>query len=183
MINQAVDFVLSKINLYVGDRSKSVTVDVEYEIPKQVVTEAMYLRGAIERMGTGTEEMTKQCLVKGLGKPEFIPNHGFQTIIRRTTAPPVEQIPEKYPTINGQVTEQVQSLIKILFNEMDRNELQEKLHLTHREHFRISYLQPAIGQGFVAMRFPKNPNHPKQRYLLTAKGIELKNKITNNDKA
>ena len=41
MINSAVDFVLSKINLYVGDRSKSINVDVEYEIPKQAVTEAI----------------------------------------------------------------------------------------------------------------------------------------------
>ena len=41
MIEQAADFVLSKINLYVGDRSKSVNVDVEYEIPKQAVTEAI----------------------------------------------------------------------------------------------------------------------------------------------
>jgi len=41
MIENAVDFVLSKINLYVGDRSKSVTVDVEYELPKQAVTEAI----------------------------------------------------------------------------------------------------------------------------------------------
>jgi len=152
MIEQAVDFVLSKINLYVGDRSKSVTVDVEYEIPKQVVTEAivnavahrdytsngsvqvmlfadrfevsnpgnfpheltveqlytthrswpanpllaeaLYLRGSIERMGTGTEEMTKQCLAKGLGKPEFIPNYGFKTIIRRQHQV-TQQVPSK----------------------------------------------------------------------------------------
>ena len=41
MIESAVDFVLSKINLYVGDRSKNISVDVEYEIPKQAVTEAI----------------------------------------------------------------------------------------------------------------------------------------------
>jgi len=41
MIDCAVDFVLSKINLYVGDRSKNVTVDVEHEILKQAVTEAI----------------------------------------------------------------------------------------------------------------------------------------------
>ena len=163
MIEQSVDFVLSKINLYVGDRSKSVNVDVEYEIPKQVVTEAvvnavahrdytsngsaqvmlfadrfevsnpgnfpneltieqlytthrsipanpllaeaMYLFGTIERMGTGTEEMTKQCMAKGLGKPEFISNNGFQTIIRRLNKPTAdtelknnEQTSDKYPT-------------------------------------------------------------------------------------
>ena len=48
-----------------------------------LLAEAMYLRGTIERMGTGTEEMTKQCVAKGLGKPTFDPNWGFQTIIKR----------------------------------------------------------------------------------------------------
>ena len=41
MINAAVDFVLSKINLYVGDRSKSVIVDTIYELPMPAVTEAI----------------------------------------------------------------------------------------------------------------------------------------------
>ena len=141
MIDHAVDFVLSKINLYVGDRSKNITVDVEYEIPKQAVTEAivnaiahrdytsnasvqvmlfadrlevsnpgslpyeltieklytahrsipanpliaesMYLRGAIERMGTGTEELANLCLQKGLKRPEFIQESDFRTVIYR----------------------------------------------------------------------------------------------------
>ena len=133
--------MLSKINLYVGDRSKSVTVDIAYEIPKQAVTEAivnavchrdytsngsvqvmlfadrlevwnpgklpygltieklyiphisipanpliaeaMYLRGTIERMGTGTEELTHLCIEKGLQKPEFIQELDFRTILYR----------------------------------------------------------------------------------------------------
>ncbi|HNQ62905.1 MAG TPA: UvrD-helicase domain-containing protein [Syntrophorhabdaceae bacterium] len=37
----AVDFVLSRINLSVGDRSQSVDVPVEYEIPRKAVTEAI----------------------------------------------------------------------------------------------------------------------------------------------
>jgi len=41
MINSAVDFVLSKINLYTGDRSKSPHVDVQYELPIEAVTEAI----------------------------------------------------------------------------------------------------------------------------------------------
>jgi len=41
MIDAAVSFVLSKINLYVGDRSKSINVDVHYEIPKDAVREAI----------------------------------------------------------------------------------------------------------------------------------------------
>ena len=41
MIDSAVDFVLSKINLYVGTRSKSINVDVHYELPKDAVREAI----------------------------------------------------------------------------------------------------------------------------------------------
>lgn len=41
LVDQAVDFVLSKINLSVGTRSESVQAPVAYEIPKEVVTEAI----------------------------------------------------------------------------------------------------------------------------------------------
>jgi len=41
MIASAVDFVLSKINLYTGDRSKSPQVDIQYELPIRAVTEAI----------------------------------------------------------------------------------------------------------------------------------------------
>ena len=41
LVDQAVDFVLSKITLSVGTRSESVQAPVKYEIPKEVVTEAI----------------------------------------------------------------------------------------------------------------------------------------------
>ncbi len=41
VVDQAVDFVLSKINLWVGTRAESVQAPVAYEIPKEVVTEAI----------------------------------------------------------------------------------------------------------------------------------------------
>ena len=41
VIDQAVDFVLSKIDLSVGTRANSVRAPVSYEIPKEVVTEAI----------------------------------------------------------------------------------------------------------------------------------------------
>ena len=41
LVDQAVDFVLSKIALSVGTRAKSVRAPVTYEIPKEVVTEAI----------------------------------------------------------------------------------------------------------------------------------------------
>jgi len=41
LVDQAVDFVLSRIDLYVGDRSQSVDVPVRYELPPSAVTEAI----------------------------------------------------------------------------------------------------------------------------------------------
>ena len=41
LVDQAVDFVMSKVALSVGTRAESVRAPVEYEIPKEVVTEAI----------------------------------------------------------------------------------------------------------------------------------------------
>ena len=41
LVDQAVDFVLSKVALSVGTRAESVQAPVNYEIPKEVVTEAI----------------------------------------------------------------------------------------------------------------------------------------------
>ena len=41
LVDQAVDFVMSKIALAVGTRAKTVQAPVAYEIPKEVVTEAI----------------------------------------------------------------------------------------------------------------------------------------------
>ena len=41
LVDQAVDFVLSKIALSVGTRAESVQAPVAYEIPKEVITEAI----------------------------------------------------------------------------------------------------------------------------------------------
>ena len=128
-----------------------------------LLAEAMYLRGTIERMGTGTEEMTKQCLAKGLGKPVFIPNYGFQTIIKR--------VAEK---VTPQVTPQVEELLKRLEGEMNRLEIQAKLGLNDRENFRLNYIQPALNVELIEMTIPDKPNSRLQKYRLTTKGIELK---------
>jgi len=40
-VDQAVDFVMSKINRHVGTRAETAAVPVTYEIPKEVITEAI----------------------------------------------------------------------------------------------------------------------------------------------
>ena len=39
------------------------------------------------------------------------------------------------------------------------------------------YLNPAISEGFVRLLYPDKPRHPRQKYLLTAKGLALYKEI------
>jgi hypothetical protein len=60
---------------------------------------------------------------------------------------------------------------------MDRQEIQDKLSLSHKENFRANYLKPALEQGFVEMTIPDKPNSSLQKYSLTILGKQLKNKL------
>ncbi len=51
--------------------------------------------------------------------------------------------------------------------------------LKDRENFRLNYLKPALEFGFIEMTLPHKPNSKLQRYHLTEKGVEWKQKIQN----
>jgi hypothetical protein len=62
---------------------------------------------------------------------------------------------------------------------MVRLEIQNKLNIADRESFRLEFVQPALKLGLIEMTIPDKPNSRLQKYRLTAKGIELKNKLQN----
>lgn len=80
---------------------------------------------------------------------------------------PAEQVTE-------QVTEQVKALVKILEGEMERQGIQDKLGLSHRENFRSNYLKPALELEFIEMTIPDKPNSRNQKYRLTVLGNRFK---------
>ena len=41
-------------------------------------------------------------------------------------------------------------------------------------YFKKNTIQPAITEGYAEMLYSENPNHPKQKYRLTEKGLALK---------
>jgi hypothetical protein len=44
------------------------------------------------------------------------------------------------------------------------------LGLVHREHFRESYLVPALAAGYLEMTIPDKPKSSRQKYRLTPAG-------------
>jgi len=264
LVNQAVDFVLSKVDVSVGTREVSNQVPVQYELPRAAVSEAivnaiahrdyttngsvqvmlfkdrleiwnpgtlplglspaklrkphrsipanpllaepMYLAGYIERMGTGTGDIIRLCNEAGLKEPEFIQEEDFKTIIWRTLKTSGEvtgqvnedatrqaenidneevnrdTIGQVTGQVTGQVSEEVKRVILVIDDELRSAEIQNILQLKHREYFRDNYLLPALESGYIEMTFPDSPNHPNQRYRLTTKGIELKNRLLKSKK-
>jgi ATP-dependent DNA helicase RecG len=73
----------------------------------------------------------------------------------------------------AQVSNQVKMLIVTLGEEtLSRDELMARLHLEHRENFRLAYLKPAIDDEFVNLTIPDKPTSGKQKYFLSKKGLQ-----------
>lgn len=76
------------------------------------------------------------------------------------------------PQVTPQATPQVTRLLRFMIGEHARQELQALLALEDREHFRKTYLLPALDAGLIERTIPDKPNSPLQQYRLTAKGRE-----------
>ena len=253
LVDQALEFVLNKLNYRVETRAESVSIPGSYEIPKEVIAEAivnavahrdyssnasvqvmvfrdrieiwnpgalpmgwtteklkqlhssvpanpllaepLYLASYIERMGTGTSDIIQKSLAAGLAEPQFIQAEDFKSIIYRADTPQVtpQDTPQVTPQDTQQVTPQdtmqvtmqdtmqvtmqVEQLIIAIDGTQSRDELQEKLDLKDREHFRKSYLNEALKLELIEMTIPDKPNSKNQKYRLTAKGKALKEQM------
>ena len=51
------------------------------------------------------------------------------------------------------------------------------LGLKGRDNFLNLYLTPAITGNYVRLLYPQSPRHPRQKYLLTVKGLALCNEL------
>ena len=101
--------------------------------------------------------------------------------------PESEQVPHKYPTSTPQVQDKlhtddlnIRMLIHIVGKqELSVKEIMEGLGLKDRKNVLNLYLNPALADGYIRLLYPDKPHHPRQRYLLTVKGLSLYNEIKN----
>jgi len=111
---------------------------------------------------------------------------------RKDTPTSTEQVPEQVPeqvstkTSNNQIDInlyddlQKQLVIAIGLEKKNIKELLEILQLRHRPNFIEYHLRPAMKLGLVAPLYPNNLNHPRQKYLLTVKGMMVFHQLQKN---
>lgn len=88
------------------------------------------------------------------------------------------QVPRKYPASWGEVANNTVKLVEAMgVEQLSVKEMLKALDLKDRMNFVELFLIPAISSGFVRLLYPDKPHHPRQKYLLTAKGIVLYNEI------
>ena len=69
-------------------------------------------------------------------------------------------------------------LVQVIGNdELSIKQMMDLKKLKDRKNFVEYHLEPALKEKFVRRKYPDRPNHPRQKYLLTAKGQTLFNKL------
>ena len=81
--------------------------------------------------------------------------------------------------LKASLTENVKRLILAIgTEEKSVKEMMEAIGLKNRPNFLEYSLTPAISDGFVTMKYPSSPRHPRQKYLLTVKGLAVYDKMS-----
>ena len=80
------------------------------------------------------------------------------------------QVQDKLCTDNANA----KRLIAVIGNkELSVKSMMKALELKGRDNFLNLYLKPAIGDGYVCLLYPNSSRHPRQKYLLTVKGLAV----------
>ena len=101
---------------------------------------------------------------------------------------PEEFTPQADPTSSRQAPDKlipdnisVRKVIEAVGNnQLSVKEMMQSLSLADRENFLNNYLNPAIKDGLVRLLYPDSPRHPRQKYLLTVKGIAAYQDLQNH---
>lgn len=188
-----MDFVLSKIALSVGTRAESVQASVAYEIPKEVVTEAivnavahrdytdngsvqvMLFADRLEVWNPGrlppplTLDMISPCAKAGLPEPEFAVTLGFVTTVRRAAI--AGQPESQLDGVQAELSDRDIAMLQACGQEAATSrKLRAAASYSGRtRNFRIC-LDQLLQKELLEMTVPDKPTSPLQRYRLTDKG-------------
>ena len=153
------------------------------------------------RLGVNNSPQYLERFFRNLLMGEQMPLHNRDLHIsnKDVQSAETEQVQDKYRTSTGQAQDKfgTSSLISTgnqLYTEDENTirlvqvmggkklsikEIMTAIGLKGRDNFLNLYLNPAIENGFVRLLYPDSPRHPRQKYLLTVKGMMLLNQLSN----
>ena len=94
----------------------------------------------------------------------------------RLVTPPTDQPPGTTPkTVQPklELSEHHRAVIRLCEVPRPAGDLMAKLGMSHRTFFRETVLEPLLAGGLIQQTHPKQPNHPRQAYVLTEAGLRL----------
>ena len=95
------------------------------------------------------------------------------------------QAPHKHPTSTPQVQDKLHTdnpniirMVQVVGEqELSVADIMVGIGLKDRKNVLNLYLNPAITDGYIRLLYPDKPRHPRQKYLLTVKGLALYNEL------
>ena len=166
-----------------------------------LLAQAMFLRGYIEKAGTGTEDMIAKCREWGVDIPiwEMEDADGFKVILRRptfggsafpgpsgrkgrgntqATAQVGDQVSDQVgdqvgDQVSVAITSNANRVIAVMDGEVCAAEIRNRVGIASKRYFRMCVLQHLLDASLIEPTQPNSPRSPTQKYRLTAKGRTL----------
>lgn len=140
----------------------------DLEVPSIIhnpnIANFLYEFDYMEKSGRGSKRILKACQDAGI-KVNWEVNKLLHTV----------SIVFKLPNTKlDRLSEHMKNLIRVMNGNMSRAEIQHLLDIKDDEHFRKTFMLPALNSNLVAMTIPDKPRSKNQQYFLTQEALELK---------
>lgn len=159
-----------------------------------LLASAFFRAGYVESWGRGIEKMRRECANHAAPEPIFDtsmsglmltfkanPEH-LAAALGKKLANALLGLPDE---VTPEVTPEVrllQAMVSATTPTLSRRALQQALGLSDDEHFRKTYLLPALTNGLIEMTLPDKPTSRLQQYRLTDIGRTRLKAQTNRSK-
>jgi len=160
------------------------------------IANTFFRAGEIEAWGRGIERIHQACREERMPAPdlrheanglwmEFRFSAAYRRVIggvgrRPSTEVATEVTMEVATEVTTEVTTEVATevtpevrLLRVMTTEMNRQDLRAAVGLKNDEHFRKTFLIPAVERGLIEMTIPEKPTSRLQKYRITAAGRRL----------
>ncbi len=123
-------------------------------------------------------ELRNRYMLIGYSEVDKTPTCLYEDTPISTPTSTTEGTPTSTGDLSASVSDSVRRLVTAIGkDEKSVREMMAIVGLKDRKNFIEYSLAPAIREDLVQMKFPGTPRHPRQRYLLTANGLALYDKM------